>query len=186
MRLRIASSLSNSWAKEPVEAVDSGRRCRTTLRELVSVNSRTGLCPTEMEIGKWRPETGAQNPPRTDRNGKNCRTETGACQPNPREDKRFSQTRKNRPGDRTAWLTRQSEANPSPRQISLRTGKFTGKLMKFSDRRHKFLNHFNDLGTFSLCAKQGIFVFEQGSKSVPAGNRTEKVKLVQRLCHIAK
>jgi hypothetical protein len=23
-----------------------------------------------------------QNPPRTDRNGKNCRTETGACQPN--------------------------------------------------------------------------------------------------------
>jgi hypothetical protein len=39
------------------------------------------------------------------------------------------------------------------RLIVLRTGKFTGKLMKFSDRRHKFLNHFNGLGTFSLCGK---------------------------------
>jgi hypothetical protein len=39
---------------------------------------------------------------------------------------------------------------------------------------------------FPYAAKQGIFVFEQGSKSVPAGNRTEKVKLVQRRGHIAK
>ena len=114
MRLRIASSLSNSWAKEPVEAVDSGRRCRKTLRELVSVNSRTGLCPTEMEIEKWRPETGAQNPPRTDRNDKNCRIETGACQPNPREYRGFSHTGKLHHGDPTAWLTRQSLANRSP------------------------------------------------------------------------
>src|ERR1700730_4219074 len=49
-----------------------------------------------------------------------------------------------------SWLTRQSAANRSAGQISLRTGKFTGKLIKFSDRRHKFLNHFNGLGTFSL------------------------------------
>ena len=63
MRLRVASSLSNSWAKEPIEAVDSGRRCRKTLREPVSVNSRTSLRSAEMEIGKWRAETGAVKPP---------------------------------------------------------------------------------------------------------------------------
>src|SRR6202023_2514239 len=61
MRLRVASSLSNSWAKEPIEAVDSGRRCRKTLREPVSVNSRTSLRSAEMEIGKWRAETGARS-----------------------------------------------------------------------------------------------------------------------------
>jgi hypothetical protein len=75
--------------------------------EPVSVCNRTGLCPTEMEIEKWRPETGAQNPPHTDRNGKNCRTETGACQPNPRECRGFSHTGKYHPGDPTAWLPRE-------------------------------------------------------------------------------
>ena len=104
MRLRVASSLSNSWAKEPIEAVDSGRRCRKTLREPVSVNSRTSLRSAEMEIGKWRAETGARNPCPKDENARNCRPETGARQPNPREYQRFSQTRKNQPGDRTAWL----------------------------------------------------------------------------------
>jgi hypothetical protein len=44
---------------------------------------------------------------------------------------------------------------PVSRRSSLLTGKFGGKLMKFSDRRHKFLNHFNGLGTFSLCGKAG-------------------------------
>jgi hypothetical protein len=39
---------------------------------------------------------------------------------------------------------------------------------------------------FPYAAKQGIFVFEQGNKSVPAGNHTEEVKLVQRLFRIAK
>jgi hypothetical protein len=39
----------------------------------------------EMEIEKWRAETGARNPPRTDRNAGNCRPETGARQPNLRE-----------------------------------------------------------------------------------------------------
>src|ERR1700724_2664258 len=107
MRLRVASSLSNSWAKEPIEAVDSGRRCRKTLREPVSVNSRTMLRPAETEIGKWGEETGARNPCPKDENARNCRPETGARQPNPREDQRFSQTRKNQPGDRTAWLGRQ-------------------------------------------------------------------------------
>src|SRR5580704_12303464 len=107
MRLRVASSLSNSWAKEPIEAVDSGRRCRKTLREPVSVNSRTSLRSAEMEIGKWQAETGARNPRPKDENARNCRSETGARQPNPREDKRFSPTRKNQPGDRTAWLSKQ-------------------------------------------------------------------------------
>src|ERR1700730_16305020 len=133
MRLRVASSLSNSWAKEPIEAVDSGPallpmpdrhyanrslstaepvsaspkrklESRKTLREPVSVNSRTSLRSAEMEIGKWQAETGARNPCPKDENARNCRPETGARQPNPREDKRFSQTRKNQPGDRTAWL----------------------------------------------------------------------------------
>jgi hypothetical protein len=48
-------------------------------------SSRTGLRPAEMEIEKWRAETGARNPPRTDRNTENRRPETGASQPNPRE-----------------------------------------------------------------------------------------------------
>src|SRR5580704_19088198 len=113
MRLRVASSLSNSWAKEPIEAVDSGRRCRKTLREPVSVNSRTSLRSAEMEIGKWRAETGARNPRPKDGNARNCRPETGARQPNPREYQRFSQNRKNQPRDRTAWLTTQAQANRS-------------------------------------------------------------------------
>jgi hypothetical protein len=50
-----------------------------------SVNSRTGLRPAEVEIEKWRAETGVRNRPRTDRNTGNCRPETGARQPNPRE-----------------------------------------------------------------------------------------------------
>ena len=33
------------------------------LREPVSVSNRTGLRPAEMEIGKWRSETGARNSP---------------------------------------------------------------------------------------------------------------------------
>src|SRR4029077_6815526 len=101
MRLRVASSLSNSS--------DRGCRIRAgvarkTLREPVSVNSRTSLRPAEMEIGKWRAETGARNPRPKDGNARNCRPETGARQPNPREYQRFLQTRKNQPGDRTAWL----------------------------------------------------------------------------------
>jgi predicted RNase H-like nuclease len=36
---------------------------KVALREPVSVNSRTGLRHAEMEIGKWRAETGARNPP---------------------------------------------------------------------------------------------------------------------------
>ena len=67
---------------------------RRALCEPVSVSSRTGLRPAEMEIEKWRAETGAQNPPRTDRNTENCRPETGAPQPNLRERRRFSPTGK--------------------------------------------------------------------------------------------
>jgi len=61
-----------------------------TLCEPVLVNSRTGLRPAEMEIEKWRAETGARNPPRKGRNTRNCQPETGAPQPNPRECRRFS------------------------------------------------------------------------------------------------
>ena len=34
-----------------------------------------------MEIGKWRPETGARNPPLKDQNSKNRQSETEARQP---------------------------------------------------------------------------------------------------------
>ena len=53
--------------------------------EPLSVRYRTGLRTAETEIGKSQAETGAQNPPRTDRNTGNCRPETGSPQPNPRE-----------------------------------------------------------------------------------------------------
>ena len=62
--------------------------------EPVSVCNRTGLRPAEREIEKWRPETGAQNPPRTDRNTENYRPETGIRPRNPRECRRFSPTGK--------------------------------------------------------------------------------------------
>jgi hypothetical protein len=62
--------------------------------EPVSVTNRTCLRRAEMEIGKLRAETGAQNPPRTDRNIGNCWPETGACQPNPRKCRRFSPRRR--------------------------------------------------------------------------------------------
>ena len=62
--------------------------------EPVSVCNRTGLRPAEREIEKWRPETGAQNPPRTDRNMDNYRPETGIRQRNPRECQQFSPTGK--------------------------------------------------------------------------------------------
>ena len=51
-----------------------------------------------MEIGKWRSETGARNSPLNDRNAKNCRSETGARQPNPREYRGFSHTGEIIPG----------------------------------------------------------------------------------------
>src|SRR5580704_17241267 len=60
--------------------------------EPVSVCNRTGLRPAEREIEKWQPETGAQNPPRTDRNTENYRPETGICPRNTRECRRFSPT----------------------------------------------------------------------------------------------
>ncbi len=72
--------------------------------EPVSACNRTSLRSTEMEIGKWRAETGARNPRPKDENARNCRPETGGSQPNSREYQRFSPTRKNQPGDRTAWL----------------------------------------------------------------------------------
>ncbi len=90
---------------------------RRALCEPVSVNNRTGLRHAKMEIGKRRAETGARNPPRTDRNTRNCRPETGPCQPNPREWLRFSPTGKITPRRPTAWLTRQSAANQSAGQI---------------------------------------------------------------------
>jgi hypothetical protein len=45
--------------------------------------SRTGLRLAEMEIEKWRAETGARNPPLKDRNTRNCQPRDGARQPNP-------------------------------------------------------------------------------------------------------
>jgi hypothetical protein len=55
-------SLSNSWAKEPIEAVDSGRRCRKTLRELSTAEPVSAPPKWKLENGKQRPapETLAQ------------------------------------------------------------------------------------------------------------------------------
>jgi hypothetical protein len=106
--------------------------------EPVSVCNRTGLRPAEREIEKWRPETGAQIPPRTDRNTENYRPETGIRPCNPRECRGFSHTGKYHPGDPTAWLMRQSAANRSLKRDSLLTGKRTGNFVKigpFGKRR---------------------------------------------------
>jgi hypothetical protein len=70
-------SLPRPWTPRRRRA----RYPKGTLRTF-SVNSRTGLRRAEMEIEKWRPETGAQNPLRTDRNTENRQPETGAPQPN--------------------------------------------------------------------------------------------------------
>ena len=76
--------------------------------EPVSVCNRTGLRPAEREIEKWRPETGAQNPPRTDRNTENYRPQTGIRQRNPRECRRFSPT--DAAGDATERAYRRGDA----------------------------------------------------------------------------
>ena len=69
-------------------------QARNRLRKPVSVTYRTGLGYAETEIGKWRPETGAAKPPVQRRNSRICQPETPARQPNPRECRRFSHTRK--------------------------------------------------------------------------------------------
>src|ERR1700730_948345 len=61
-----------------------------------------------MEIGKWRAETGARNPPRKNRNTKNRRSETGARQPNPRECRGFSHTGNNTPETRPPGIRTQN------------------------------------------------------------------------------
>jgi hypothetical protein len=87
------------------------------LREPVSVSNRTGLRPAEMEIGKWRSETGARNSPLNDRNAKNCRSETGARQPNPRECRGFSHTGEIIPGDPTPFEPRTVLPSVSGRRL---------------------------------------------------------------------
>jgi hypothetical protein len=70
----------------------------------VSVTYRTGLGRAETEIGKWRAETGAARPPVWTGNSRICRPETRARQPNPRECRQFSHSRKSNRRDRTGWL----------------------------------------------------------------------------------
>jgi hypothetical protein len=92
-RLRTSRSLASPrpCPKQMLIAVASApTNPPRALCEPVSACNRTGLCPTEMEIGKWRPETGARNPPLKDRNSKNRQSETEARQPNPRECRGFS------------------------------------------------------------------------------------------------
>src|ERR1700730_18673897 len=74
--------------------VSADQSPKGALRTRVSVCNRTGLRPAEMEIEKWRPETGARNPPLKDRNSKNRRSETRARRPNPLECRGFSHTGK--------------------------------------------------------------------------------------------
>src|SRR6266404_4151883 len=77
---------------------------RATPDEPVSVTCRTGLRRAETEIEKWRAETGAANPPIRDRESGNCRPETRAHLPNPRECRQLSHTRKSHRRDRIGWL----------------------------------------------------------------------------------
>jgi hypothetical protein len=83
------------------------------LCEPVSVTYRTGLRHAETEIENWRAETGPSDPPVQGRKSGNCRPETRARQPNPRECRQFSHTRKSHRKDHTGWLCWQSAANCS-------------------------------------------------------------------------
>ena len=56
-------------------------KCR--LCEPISVTNRTGLRHAETEIGNWRAETSARNPPVQDRNSGNCLPETRPHQAKP-------------------------------------------------------------------------------------------------------
>jgi hypothetical protein len=56
---------------------------------------------SETEIGKWRAETGAARPPVWTGNSGICRPESRARQPNPRECRQFSHSRKSNRRDRT-------------------------------------------------------------------------------------
>jgi hypothetical protein len=110
---RLDDEILLEGAKAVLDKLQARKRAAENRIEL----KRTGLRPAEMEVEKWRAETGVRNPPRTDRNTGNCRPETGARQPNPREYRGFSHTGKLYPGDPTPWLTSQSAANQSARKI---------------------------------------------------------------------
>src|SRR5580704_12370543 len=58
MRLRVASSLSNSWAKEPNESVDSRRRCP---KDNCANRSLSTAEPVSAPP-KWKLENGEQRP----------------------------------------------------------------------------------------------------------------------------
>jgi hypothetical protein len=83
---------------------ETGPLSRTGAEQPVSVTYRTGLGYTETEIGKWRAETGVAKPPVQSRKSGICRPETRARQPNPRECRQFSHSRKANRRDRSGWL----------------------------------------------------------------------------------
>ena len=89
---------------EPSSLQQQSKMARNRRCKPVSVTYRTGLEFAETAIGKWQAETGAAKPPVQRRNSRICRPETRARQPNPRECRRFSHTRKSHSGDHTGWL----------------------------------------------------------------------------------
>jgi hypothetical protein len=157
----------------------------------MSRNSRTSLRSAETEIGKWRTETSVRNPHPKDGNARNCPPETRARQPNPREDQRFSQTRKNQPGDRTAWLTTQSEANRShpvtpcfPLLCSEKQAIFPFCGTTSGQHFFKFCRLFRWLWCFSFDARaaiippqnRDIFFNVSGTRDLITGENSKRVR----------
>src|ERR1700730_1641981 len=121
MRLRVASSLSNSWAKEPIED-------RAALPERHCANRSLSTAEPVSAPPKWKLENGEQRPAPETRAQRTEMPEIAGQRPAPASLTRGNINDFHRPGKisqetETAWLTSQSAANPSARQIPCCQGK---------------------------------------------------------------
>jgi hypothetical protein len=96
-----------------------------------------------------------------------CRPETRARQPNPRECRQFSQSRKSNRRDRTGWLRMQSNAYRSPEINSAITGKFTGNFAN-SGSWGRFFAAINE--QIQLLTDEIPYSTEQGTAFYVSGN----------------
>src|ERR1700730_18448066 len=128
MRLRVASSLSNSWAKEPIED-------RAALPERHWANRSLSTAEPVSAPPKWKLENGEQRSAPETLAQRTKMPEIAGQRPAPASLTRgnindFHRPEKNQPRYRTAWLMRQSTANPSRSGNSLLLGKMQGHLEK--------------------------------------------------------
>jgi hypothetical protein len=160
-------TLVSGWRQISIYECTAAHASLATMHAAVS--GRTGLRPAEMEIEKWRAETGARNPPLKDRNTRNCQPRDGGRQPNPREWRRFSPTGKITPRRPDSLADDPVAREPVSSRNSLLTGKLTGK---FADSCLSVRFCAQSISRFKGLQAQPnreFFEFEQGIESRDQG-----------------